>query len=229
MRRNLRFWSRYTWESMEAELIAMGAFVLISAVSSDPLWTKGMSGQSGWTDYLALAPFYLIVAAVICIMILGPGSQTLYIPLLISNGEPRKNIFWGYQFHRLLLVAATSVIAGLTWLLIPSEISDACLSCLPMIVTGLVICSSAGNLLGSAYVKWKWFGMVAMVLFFGVCGGLGGWLVSTGGLKIPAVSLLTLGLTTIIPTGQMAALAAALLAVDLGVQWLLLRRREVKF
>ena len=63
MRRNLRFWSRYTWESMEAELIAMGAFVLISAVSSDPLWTKGMSGQSGWTDYLALAPFYLIVAA----------------------------------------------------------------------------------------------------------------------------------------------------------------------
>ena len=45
MRRNLRFWSRYTWESMEAELIAMGAFVLISAVSSDPLWTKGMSGQ----------------------------------------------------------------------------------------------------------------------------------------------------------------------------------------
>lgn len=225
MRRNLRFWTRFTWENVELELIIVAVFLVIGAVTGDYIWANGVSGL---TDFAALAPFYLIIAAVLCVMMISPGCQTLYIPLLIANGEPRKNIFWGFQYHRFLLIAVTSAVSALVWSLVPSEISDACLSCLPMIILGLVISSSLGNLLGSVYVKWKWAGVVVMVLLFGMCGGLVGWLGSTGGLEMAGVSLFVLGLATMSLPWQTAAVAAVLLAVDLGVQWLLLRRREVK-
>lgn len=224
MRRNLRFWTRFTWENVEAELIVVAFFLVFGAISGDAVW----AGGNGLADFVALAPFYLIIAAVLCVMMISPGCQTLYIPLLIANGEPRKNIFWGFQYHRFLLIAVTSAVSALVWILTPSEISDACLSCLPMILLGLVISSSLGNLLGSVYVKWKWAGVVVMVLFFGLCGGLVGWMGSTGGFEMAGVSLFVLGLATMSLPWQMAAVAAALLAVDLGVQWLLLRRREVK-
>lgn len=225
MRRNLRFWTRFTWENVEAELIIVAVFLVIGAVTGDYIWSDGGSGLA---DFAALAPFYLIISAVLCVMMISPGCQTLYIPLLIANGEPRKNIFWGFQYHRFLLIAVTSAVSALVWSLVPSEISDACLSCLPMIVLGLVISSSLGNLLGSMYVKWKWAGVVVMVLLFGMCGGLVGWMGSTGGFEITGMSLFVLGMATYAPSWQMTAAAAALLAVDLGIQWLLLRRREVK-
>ena len=225
MRRNLRFWTRYTWESVEVELICVGVFLVLSTLSSEPAWT-GSSG--GWADFLALAPFYLIVAAVLSIVMIVPGCQILYIPLLVSHGEPRKNVYWGYQYYRFLLIAVTSAVSGLVWALVPSEISTACLSCLPMIVTGLVIASSFGNLLGSAYVRWKWLGVVVLVLFFGACGGMAGWIGSHGGFDIAEVSVFTLGLTTMVLPWQLIAAAVVLLVIDLSVQWLLLRRREVK-
>lgn len=224
MRRNLRFWTRFTWENMELELIMVGVFLVIGAITGDAVW----AGGADLANFAALAPFYLIISAVLCMMMVGPGCHTLYIPLLIANGETRRNIFWGFQFHRFLLIAATSAVSALVWVLVPSEISDACLSCLPMIILGLVISSSFGNLLGSVYVKWKWAGVVVRVLFFGMCGGLMGWMGSTGGFEITGMSLFVLGMSTFAPSWQMTAVAAALLGADLGVQWLLLRRREVK-
>lgn len=225
MRRNLRFWTRFTWENMEVELIVVAVFLVMGVVTGDPVWSNGGSDMQ---NFLALAPFYLTIAAAICVMVVGPGCQTLYFSLLVASGETRRNVFWGFQFHRVLLIAATSAVSALVWALIPSEISAAGLSCLPMIVLGLVISSCAGSLLGSAFVKWKWVGLVLMIVLFGMFGGLVGWMGSTGGLEIAGVSLFVLGMATIAPSWHVAAIAGALLAVDLGIQWLLLRRREVK-
>ena len=152
----------------------------------------------------------------------------LYFPLLISCGEPRRNIFWGFQYHRFLLIAATSAVSGLIWVLVPGEISTACLSGLPMIVTGLLMVSSFGNLLGSAYLKWKWVGTIILVLFFGTCGGLAAWLMNSGGFDMTAASLVVWGMVTLFLPWQIMLAAVVLLAVDMGAQWLLLRRREVR-
>ena len=82
--------------------------------------------------------------------------------------------------------------------------------------------SSFGNLLGSAYVKWKWAGTIVLVLFFGACGGLSGWLMSSGGFDMTAASMTVLGMVTLFLPWQMVLAAAVLLAADMGAQWLLL-------
>lgn len=225
MKRNLRFWTRFTWEGVEAELVVMGFFLLLNVFNSEPLWTRG---TGGWMDFLALAPFYLIFAAALCTILIAPGTQMIYVPLLLSHGEPRKNVFWGFQYHRFLLIAATAGISGLVWALVPGKLSAACLSFLPLIVTGMVICSAVGGLFGSAYVKWKWLGVIIIAIVCGCGGGLAGWAGVSGSFDFMEFSVSIPGLAETNLPWQLAAAAAALLALDMGLQWLMLRRREVK-
>ena len=225
MRRNLRFWTRFTWEYVGAELIMVGIFLLVGLFSSDWIWADGVSGLM---DFLALFPFYLIIAAILIVMMTGPGVQTLYIPLLVSCGEPRKNVFWGMQYHRFLMIAATSLICAAVWGLVPSEISDAGLQCLPVIIAVLVIISAFGGLMGAAYVRWKWLGILIILVFFGGFGGLVGWLFTSDRLGFGDMALAVENLSGFSLPWLVAAVAAVLLAVELSVLWLTLRRHEVR-
>lgn len=226
MKRNLRFWTRFTWEYLEAELIVVGVFLLMSIINSELIWAGGMTGI---LDVLALLPFYLIISAVLCMMMIAPGCQMLYVPLLISCGETRRNIFWGCQYFRFLLIAVTAAVSALVWLLVPCDVSSAGLQCLPLIITGLAIASALGNLVGLVYVRWKWVGVVVIALVFGIFGGVCGWMGSTGGFDFAGLPVVSTVLSNLYLPWPVVAAAAVLLAADLGCQWLLLRRREVKF
>ena len=225
MRRNLRFWTRFTFEYVGVELLVVGLFLLIGLISNDWIWDEGVSGL---TDFLSLLPFYLIFVAVILLVLTGPGLQMLYVSLLVSCGEPRKNVFWGLQYHRFLMIAVTSLLCACIWLLVPGEVSEAGRQCLPVIVTGLVILSAAGGLIGTAYMRWKWLGVLSIVLCSAGFGGTIGWLTISKGLDFTALPLAAGNLYTWFLPGQLAAAAVILLALDLTAQWLTLRRREVK-
>ena len=174
MKRNLRFWTRYTWESTYVEWAVVAVLAVLTALGADQMQFQLLA---------SLIPYYLFISAVLCIIMLNYGSQTLYIPLLISMGETRRNILLGFHYYRCLIIAATVALSALLWALVPCEMSSIGLRSIPTILTVLVIASALGSLMGTIYAKCKWLSIAIVVLICGSMGGMGGFLFS-GGLSL---------------------------------------------
>lgn len=218
MKRNLRFWARYTWEGMQMVLIVLAIFLALSAVGASRLELTALA---------AAAPAYLLLAAGLTTIILNYGTQVVYIPLLISMGETRRNLFLGYHFYRMLIIAAAVGVSALIWALVPGEISRLGLSSIPAILALLVTSASLGSILGTIYFKWKWAATILLVAVFGACGGVGGFSIAGGGEDVAL--LVGKGAAFLAKFPWWVALAALLaLAADAAFHWLLLRRQEVK-
>lgn len=218
MKRNLRFWTRYTWEGMPAVLIVLAILLVLSAIGASRLELTALA---------ATAPAYLLLAAGLTIIMLNYGTQVVYIPLLISMGETRRNIFLGYHFHRILIIAVAVGISALIWALVPGEISRLGLSNIPSILAILVAASSLGSILGTIYFKWKWVATVLLVVVFGTFGGVGGFSVAGGGEDVAQIVEKAALLLAEFPW-WLALAAVAALAADAAFQWLLLRKQEVR-
>ena len=80
--------------------------------------------------------------------------------------------------------------------------------------------------MGTLFVKWKWAGMIMIIIICGVGGGLVGFASAAGGVLL--TNALELAVYLAATPWWLAAAAAVSLGLDLGFQWLLLRRREVK-
>lgn len=218
MKRNLRFWTRHTWESTYVELGIVAVLAVLTVLGADQMQFQLLA---------SLIPYYLFISAVLCIMMINYGSQTLYIPLLISMGETRRNILLGFHYYRCLIIAVTVALSALLWALVPCEISSTGLGSIPTILTVLVIASALGSLMGTIYAKCKWLSIIIVVLICGGMGGMGGFLFS-GGFELVETSAIDMaGVLRHLPWWLVLA-AAALFAVDVVFQWLLLRRQEVK-
>ena len=218
MKRNLRFWTRYTWESTYVEWAVVAVLAVLTALGADQMQFQLLA---------SLIPYYLFISAVLCIIMLNYGSQTLYIPLLISMGETRRNILLGFHYYRCLIIAATVALSALLWALVPCEMSSIGLRSIPTILTVLVIASALGSLMGTIYAKCRWLSIAIVVLICGDMGGMGGFLFS-GGFELVETSAIDLvGVLRHLPWWLVLA-AAALFVVDVVFQWLLLRRQEVK-
>ena len=92
MKRNLKFWTRYTGESAEAVLVCTAILAVISLFGAEGL---------NFAVFASTMPYYLCVAAVFVMMILNTGSQTLYVPLLLSMGETRRNVLLGFHYYQI--------------------------------------------------------------------------------------------------------------------------------
>lgn len=218
MERNLKFWTRHTWESAGLELLVVAVFSVITIVS-----TNGLD----WNLFFSTVPFFLIVAAVFCMILLNTSTQILYNPLLLSMGETRRNVFFGFCYYRVLVIGVTVALCSLVWLLARSSISAQGLGSLSNVIIVLVIASSLGSLFGTLYAKWRRVGVVLLALCGGVVGGTGGFLVSSGfQLKQAAVEKVSAFLRDL--PWWVALIAVGLLALDLFFHWMLLRRQEVK-
>lgn len=218
MKRNLRFWTRYTWESTYVEWAVVAVLAVLTALGADQMQFQLLA---------SLIPYYLFISAVLCIIMLNYSSQTLYIPLLISMGETRRNILLGFHYYRCLIIAATVALSALLWALVPCEMSSIGLRSIPTILTVLVIASALGSLMGTIYAKCKWLSIAIVVLICGSMGGMGGFLFS-GGFELVETSAIDMaGVLRHLPWWLVLA-AAALFVVDVVFQWLLLRRQEVK-
>ena len=218
MKRNLRFWTRYTWEGMQTVLIVLAVLLVLSAIGASRLEL---------TTLAATVPAYLLLAAGLTTILLNYGTQVVYIPLLISMGETRRNLFLGYHFYRVLIIAAAVGLSALIWALVPGEISRLGLSNIPAILALLVTSASLGSIMGTIYFKWKWAATILLVVVFGICGGIGGFSIAGGGEDV--AQLIGKGAAMLAEFPWWVALgAAAALGADAAFHWVLLRKQEVK-
>ncbi len=217
MKRNLKFWTRYTWESSGVVLVTAAVLAVISLFGAEGL---------DFAVFAAIVPYYLCIAAVFIMMMLNSGSQTLYVPLLLSMGETRRNVLLGFHYYRVLIIAVTAALCALIWLLAPGEVSAIGLRSIPTILCVLLIASALGSIMGTVLVRWKWAGMVLIILLCGVAGGTVGFAGATGGFDAAQI-IKIVSYLEMLPWWLMAAVPASL-ALDAGFQWLILRRQEVK-
>lgn len=218
MKRNIAFWTRYTWEVAGVALALVVVFSLMLAVGTDGVQ---------WSLLASMLPYLLAVVAMFVIVIVNTSSHILYIPLLIGMGETRRNVFLGYQFHRALTAVGTLVLCALIWLVIPGEVSRSGLKSLPTLAAALVLASSLGGILGTLYVKWKWLSVIVLTVF-AMGGGFFGAFVGSGAVDI--LDEETIQITSLLERTPLWLVLAALgvLTADMILQWMLLRRREVR-
>ena len=217
MKRNLRFWTRYTWECTGVVLCVTVVLTALCAFSEENLDVR---------TFATATPYFLCVSAVFCILMGNSGTHTLYVPLLLSMGETRKNVLAGFLYFRGLIIAVTTALCALIWLAAPGEASAVGLRGIPTILCVLLTCSNLGSIMGTLFVKWKWAGMIVIIIICGVGGGLVGFASAAGGVLL--TNALELAVYLAATPWWLAAAAAVSLGLDLGFQWLLLRRREVK-
>lgn len=217
MKRNLRFWTRYTWECTGVVLCITVVLAALCAFSEENLDVR---------TFATATPYFLCVSTVFCILMGNSGTHTLYVPLLLSMGETRKNVLAGFLYFRGLIIAVTTALCALIWLAAPEEASALGLRSIPTILCVLVTCSNLGSIMGTLFVKWKWAGMIVIIIICGVGGGLVGFASAAGGVLL--TNALELAVYLAATPWWLAAVAAVSLGLDLGFQWLLLRRREVK-
>lgn len=217
MKRNLRFWTRYTWECTGVVLCITVVLAALCAFSEENLDVR---------TFATATPYFLCVSTVFCILMGNSGTHTLYVPLLLSMGETRKNVLAGFLYFRGLIIAVTTALCALIWLAAPGEASAVGLRSIPTILCVLVTCSNLGSIMGTLFVKWKWAGMIVIIIICGVGGGLVGFASAAGGVLL--TNALELAVYLAATPWWLAAVAAVSLGLDLGFQWLLLRRREVK-
>lgn len=219
MKRNLKFWTRYTWETGS---VILGLTVVFSVFA-----LFGVEGAD-LSLFASVTPYLLCFSAVFVMLMVNIGSQTLYVPLLLSMGELRRNVLLGFHYYRMLIIVVTTVLCALIWLLVPGEVSAIGLRSIPTILCVLLFAASMGSIMGTLFVKWKWMGLIIAVLLCGSAGGMVGY------MSVEAVKSFstdhTIDLAShleTLPQWLIAAMLAAL-AADIAFQWLLLRRREVK-
>lgn len=217
MKRNLRFWTRYTWECTGVVLCVTVVLAALCAFSEENLDVR---------TFATATPYFLCVSTVFCILMGNSGTHTLYVPLLLSMGETRKNVLAGFLYFRGLIIAVTTALCALIWLAAPGEASAVGLRSIPTILCVLLTCSNLGSIMGTLFVKWKWAGMIVIIIICGVGGGLVGFASAAGGVLL--TNALELAVYLAATPWWLAAVAAVSLGLDLGFQWLLLRRREVK-
>lgn len=218
MKRSLRFWTRYTWDSCRVVLVVAAVLSLITVVGADRL---------DWGLFASVIPYFLVVSAALCMVIINYSSQMLYVPLLLSMGETRRRIFFGFHYYRALIIAAAVALCALIWALVPGQVSALGLGTLPVITAVLVLAASVGSVLGTVFCRWKW---MATLLFMVIGGTVGGTVSFTmmGGFQMEETAILELAVLWERLPGWLAAVSAAVLALDMAFHWSLLRRQEVK-
>ena len=218
MKRNLKFWTRYTWESSSMQLALVAIIAALTAIGAEGL---------DWGLFASVIPYYLVVTAVFSMILINYSSQLLYVPLLISMGETRRNIFFGFHYYRLLITSVTLFLCALIWLLVPGEVSTIGLRSIPTILALLVISSSLGSLMGTAFGKWKWVASLVIILTAGAAGGIAGYTFMDEITLEQELTLELAGYLEKLPW-WLAAIAVVVLVMDMVFHWSLLRRQEVK-
>ena len=219
MKRNLRFWTRYTFERVEATLVCAAVLAIVALFGAEGL---------DFTTFATVTPYFLLISSIFMMLMINSGSQTLYVPLLLSMGETRRNVLLGFHYYRALIIAVTLAACALIWLLAPGEVSAIGLRSIPTLLCMLMIASAVGSIMGTVFVKWRWLGVVIILLICGIAGGTVGFAgaAASDGLSIAKTADIVAHLIKL-PWWLLAAVPVSL-AADIVFQWLLLRRQEVK-
>ena len=219
MKRNLKFWTRFTLETAGVELFIAGIISLLIVFGAEGLDLK---------LFVSVAPYFLCIAAILGTMMINSGAQFTYVPLLLSMGETRRNVLWGFRYYQALITAVAAALCAIIWLAVPGEVSAVGLRSLPTLVCIMIVAGSFSSILGTLFMKWKWLGTALIILF---CGGFGG-LLGYSGIAVAKGALLSDVLKVVLYLENlpywMVLLALVSVGLDLLFQWLILRRQEVR-
>ena len=219
MKRNLKFWTRYTWESAGATLTCAAVLAVTALFGAEGL---------DFGTFATVVPYFLLMSCVFMMLMINAGCHTLYVPLLLSMGETRRNVLLGFHYYRALIIAVTLAACAVIWLLAPGEVSAIGLQSIPTLLCVLVIASAAGSMIGTVFVKWKGLAVAVIILICGAAGGTVGFASAAASDALSVAKTADIAAHLIKLPWWLAAAVPAALGADIVFQWLLLRRQEVK-
>ncbi len=219
MKRNLKFWTRYNWE-FTGLMLAIAAVLSVVAVFG----AEGLDLRT----FATVVPYFLCIGAALCILLSNTGTHTLYMPLLMSMGETRRNVLLGFHYFRALTIAVTVALCAVIWLVVPGEVSSQGLRSIPTILCVLIIASAMGSIMGTVFSKWKWLGTIIIIVICGFAGGTVGFAGATMADGLAVAKTMELAAYLVTMPWWLAAAAPVSLALDVAFHWMLLRRQEVK-
>ena len=213
MSRNLRYWSKFSLQN----LMIAGLFILIALVLA-----VGWSEEGGM-EGLAILPGMALMGMLFSFLAFGCGVVVLYLPLLVSLGETRRNVALGYHYYLFL----TALLGTALWavLSLAAGAGQEVLSGVPVVLAIQVIVAMAGSLVGVVYARYKWVGVAMIALLAGGTAGVFSFLMASNIMEENTF----LSFDFRLDSPWLLLLAAVVVAVlEIGIFWLHFRRREVK-
>ena len=210
MSRNLRYWSRFTLQN----LMVAALFVVLTLVMT--VSTEDLTG-------LSLLPGMAFMGMLFSFLAFGCGVVVLYLPLLVSLGETRRNVALGYHYYLILtalegtvLWAVLSLAAGAGQEVLPGG---------PVVLAIQVIVAMAGSLVGIVYARYKWIGVAMIALLAGGTAGIFSFLLASNIMEENTFLSFDFRLGG---TWVFLLAAVAVTVLEIFLFWLHFRRREVK-
>ena len=219
MKRNLKFWTRYTFESAEATLVCAAVLAVVALFGAEGL---------DFGTFATVVPYFLLISSVFMMLMINSGSQTLYVPLLLSMGETRRNVLLGFHYYRALIIAVTLAACALIWLFVPGEVSAIGLRSIPTLLCVMIVVSAMGSIMGTVFVKWRWLGVVIILVICGIAGGTVGFAGAAASDALSVAKTVEIVSHLLKLPWWLVAAVPVSLGLDIGFQWLLLRRQEVR-
>ena len=213
MSRNLRYWSKFSLQN----LMIAGLLILIALVL-----TLGWS-EDGGMEGLAILPGMALMGMLFSFLAFGCGVVVLYLPLLVSMGETRRNVTLGYHYYLILTVllgtalwAVLSLVAGAGQEVLPG---------IPLVLAIQAIVAMAGSLVGIVYARYKWIGVAMIALLAGGTAGIFSFLLASNIMEENTFLSFDFRLGG---TWVFLLAAVAVTVLEIFLFWLHFRRREVK-
>ena len=101
----LRYWIKEALKLTGILIIASFAYTLLMMI--------GLDAADTWRYYLNMGAMYLAMFGAFMSMVLGASIYQVFVPLAISFGSTRKEVFWGLQCYRFVITFLVLLVAGI--------------------------------------------------------------------------------------------------------------------
>ena len=159
----LRYWIKEALKLTGVLIIASFAFTLLM---------MGQDAADTWQYYLNMGAMYLAMFGAFMSIVLGASIYQVFVPLAISFGSTRKEVFWGLQCYRFVVTFFVLLVAGILCA-VAKEISV--WIALPFGICAFLVFHGMGAIVGGLSSKLGKtalviMALVGMLLFFGMIG-----------------------------------------------------------
>ena len=161
----LRYWIKEALKLTGILIIASFAYTLLMMI-------MGLDAADTWRRYLNMGAMWLGMFGAFMSIVLGASIYQVFVPLAISFGSTRKEVFWGLQCYRFVVTFFVLLVAGIlcavakeisVWIALPFGI------CAFLVFHGMgAIMGGLSSRLGKTALVIM--ALVGMLLFIGMIG-----------------------------------------------------------
>lgn len=102
----LRYWIKEALKLTGILIIASFAYTLLMMI-------MGLDAADTWRRYLNMGAMWLGMFGAFMSIVLGASIYQVFVPLAISFGSTRKEVFWGLQCYRFVVTFFVLLVAGI--------------------------------------------------------------------------------------------------------------------